>query len=122
MTTNKMLSLLSASVVAEFIETLNFYVTQTTVVPTYSEGDSQADNHNSDEEIDHCDDEAQPINDSITALKQITVTSEKDKSSESAKLSSKCFDNCKIKPKSKTKYEMIQCSVRCVGSMKYVWA
>ena len=78
---------------------------------SYSEEDSQTDNLNSDEEIDLCDDEAQPLNDSIPALIQIAATSEKDKSSESPKLSSKCSDNCKIKPKLKKKYEMIQCSV-----------
>ena len=52
---------------------------------------------NKDKEIDLCDDEAQPLNDSITALKQIAATSDKNKSSKNAKLSSKCSDNCKNK-------------------------
>ena len=52
---------------------------------------------NKNKEIDLCDDEAQPLNDSITALKQIAATSDKNKSSKNAKLSSKCSDNCKNK-------------------------
>ena len=71
-----MSSLLSATVVVELDETLDFDATQTTVVSTYSEEDSHVDNHNSDEEIDLCDDDDQPLNNSITALKQITATSD----------------------------------------------
>ena len=56
-----MSSLLSATVVVELDETLDFDATQTTVVSTHSEEDSQVDNHNSDEEIDLCDDDDQPL-------------------------------------------------------------
>ena len=143
-------SLLSDTVIQDLDETLAVDINETTDIQHHhqandyndvvvSNGDNNVEEKNDDDQtVDNDSDVSvletltagtednesiQQLDNSITVLKQIAVAADKSKTNNgNSKNTFKCCDSCKVKSKSKTKYEMTRCSAcmtwfhdKCVG-------
>ena len=151
--TKSVSSLLSDTVIQDLDETLADDVTETNDFQHkhQSDDDNDDNDHGDKNDVDEKDDDGQSVDNdsdvsvceiltvgtddnesiqqldnSITVLKQIAGAADKSKPNNgNTKNIFKCCDSCKVKPKSKTKYEMTRCSAcmtwfhdKCVGIAK----